>query len=497
MNDSLKLGIGNTVGPDTLVFHGAITSKDSFGRVTDLVYVWARKEHELNPKSSADLRLLIQSMLEFSFPNNKSSIGHLELAIENQQTLVSVRFENLVIEDDETEIEKKLSQYWLNAEEAFVIKKLLQPHDRVEVRFLQKLNLIEWRIIRPMTPELANHDIPSFQVFTVTDGSLMTDHEQFVEMGDLPYENWIEEVYRNKHENNKSGDLFENDESVQDEEEWARVVVERDTKGIDESSKVVASKTGPEGTNSKVIGSNNPIEDDSVVTIGASTLNPTDKNQQTPIDYELAAMREKINQFEKLIIQKEKQNQKVGHEVAALQKKMKDMAKNAETGDSKQVQLFRDKAMQMFEMVKVVKQEKAVLEKTIFDLKKSTQTTEIAASKGPAANVNESPGLILQMEDMAKKVERTNRALEAEKQKMKALSERVVIAEREAQSTGPMVEDLERKVETTLKMAQQHKKETEQVKQRLVQSDAEKNKIKNDLIKAQAQIVTLTKRQAA
>jgi septal ring factor EnvC (AmiA/AmiB activator) len=72
-----------------------------------------------------------------------------------------------------------------------------------------------------------------------------------------------------------------------------------------------------------------------------------------------------------------------------------------------------------------------------------------------------------------------------------------MIAEKEAQAAGPIIEDLESKVEHTLKTVQQHKKETEQVKQKLVQSDAEKNRIKNDLIKANAQIQTLMKRQAS
>lgn len=96
-----------------------------------------------------------------------------------------------------------------------------------------------------------------------------------------------------------------------------------------------------------------------------------------------------------------------------------------------------------------------------------------------------------------KKSERLQRAMDAEKVKVKQLSERVIVAEREASSAGPMVQDLERKVEQALKLVQQSKKETDAIKQKLVQAEAEKNKIQNELRSAQAQIQTLMKRQAA
>ena len=102
-----------------------------------------------------------------------------------------------------------------------------------------------------------------------------------------------------------------------------------------------------------------------------------------------------------------------------------------------------------------------------------------------------------QIEDLVKKIDVYQRALAEEKAKAISINERLNVAEKEAQAAGPIIEDLEARVEHTLKVAQQHKKETEQVKQKLVQSDAEKNKIKNELVKAQAQIQTLMKRQAS
>jgi len=467
MSASLQLGLGNTVEKGTVVFHGGITSRDSFGRITDLVVVWMRKEHELSQKLSGDLRVLIQGLLEFGFPKSKSTNGHLELAIEKQQVYVGLRFNNFII-DEGDDIEKKLAKYWLNSDESSLIKKLLYSQDRVEVRYLKRANLLEWRIIRAIGQETINPEMASFQVFSDIEESFKTEHDQYVEMGDIPYEEWVAEVYKNKHEKNKSGEFFQNGESVQNEDEWARVAFERDKKTVDDSVKVFAAQadSGHE-TDVKFSGS------------GTADAN------------EVAMLNEKIKQYEKMLKQKEKQQQKTEMQVVALQEKVNNVIKIAQSGDTKQVQLFRDKAMQMFEMVKILKLEKQQLEKIIFDYKRGV------SPGGVAKPVDESPGMAIQMEELSKKAERFSRALEAEKQKVKMLSERAVAAEKEAQGASPLIDDLERKVETALKMTQQHKKETELVKQKLIQSEAEKNKITNDLLKAQAQIQTMMKRQAS
>ena len=468
MSTSLRIGLGNTVEQGTVVFHGGITSRDSFGRVTDLVVVWMRKEHELNQRLSGDLRVLIQGLLEFGFPKSKSTNGHLELAIEKQQVFVGLRFNNFIIEEGD-DVEKKLAKYWLNSEESSLIKKLLYSQDRVEVRYLKKANLIEWRIIRAIGPEPVNPELTSFQVFSEIEESFQVEHDQYVEMGDIPYEEWVAEVYKNKHEKNKSGEFFQNGESVQNEDEWARVAFERDKKTIDDSVKIFAAQSSVN-------------EDGDIRVEGGSGSAGVS---------ETAILNEKIKQYEKMLKQKEKQQQKTEMQVAALQEKINNVIKVAQSGDTKQVQLFRDKAMQMFELVKNLKSEKQQLEKIIFDFKRGI------FPGGGAKVIDETPGMAIQMEELVKKVERFSRALEAEKQKVKILSERAVSAEKEAQGASPLIGDLERKVETTLKMAQQHKKETELVKQKLVQSDAEKNKITNDLLKAQAQIQTMMKRKVS
>ena len=74
-------------------------------------------------------------------------------------------------------------------------------------------------------------------------------------------------------------------------------------------------------------------------------------------------------------------------------------------------------------------------------------------------SLNEAPGLLLQIDELKKQVDRVNRALDAEKQKVKGLSDRVVVAEREVQSSTPIINDLETKIESAIKMSrmQPHK----------------------------------------
>jgi chromosome segregation ATPase len=166
------------------------------------------------------------------------------------------------------------------------------------------------------------------------------------------------------------------------------------------------------------------------------------------------------------------------------------VAGGSNSQDSNMAQVFREKAKQMYEMAKALQLEKTALQKELFALKRGQVAEMEEIEQGSASTVN------MQMDDLLKKVDRLTRALESEKQKVKMLSDRVTVAEKEAQSASPLIEDLEAKVETTLKNSQQYKKETEAVKQKLVQAEAEKNKIKNELIKAQAQIQTLNKRLA-
>ncbi len=556
MSKTLKLGLGNSLNEKTVIFHGGISARDSFGRVTDLLSVWAKKEHGLSQKLAGDLRVLVQGLLEFGFPANYSSIGRLESAIEDQKIFVALRFENFIVEENDNP-EKKLAQFWLNSEESSLIKRILYPHDLVEVRFLRELNLLEWRIIRSIGEASINLESLSFQVFSEIENELVTEHKQFIEMGDVQYDDWISEVYKNPHGKSKSGELFQSGESLQSEEEWARIVSDRDQKTIDETVMRIQSQQGQENLSevtvsgdqnstdieeTKIIGDQSRAEtaefnvsddlnqldtasaedvqtivegehhhylEETEITItdhksGIETSEYKISNQDSAagekrknsFSPDVVVLNEKVKQYENLLKQKEKQNQKMGMEISVLQKKLDEAMKGSQAADSRQAQVFKDKAMQMFEMVKALQQDKQNLEKTVFELKRGG-SGDGAAAAAAGKTPNEAPGLMLQIEELNKKAERLSRALEAEKQKMAGILERAVTAEKEAQSSTAMISDFEKKVETVSKMAQQHKKETEQVKQKLIQVDAEKNKVKNDLLKAQAQIQTLMKRQAA
>jgi hypothetical protein len=296
-------------------------------------------------------------------------------------------------------------------------------------------------------------------------------------MGDLDYEKWLAEIYQGG-KNGRTGELFLNGESIQNEQEWARLTVERERRKVDE--RIAKMMNGD--------------------------------SQESDADSIRVAM-ERVRQYEELLLKKEKSNLKHAGEIARLrgmsdrnsnesllktnaasvegqEKSIEGMDAGAVGDDAKLARVFREKAMQMYEMAKGLQADKLLLQKELFALRRSQiqDDGENESSSGSMLN--------MQMDDLLKKVDRLSRALEAEKQKVKMLSDRVTVAEKEAQSAAPLIEDLEAKVETTLKSSQQYKKETELVKQKLVQAEAEKNKIKNELLKAQAQIQTLNKRLA-
>jgi hypothetical protein len=296
-------------------------------------------------------------------------------------------------------------------------------------------------------------------------------------MGDLDYEKWLAEIYQGG-KNGRTGELFLNGESIQNEQEWARLTVERERRKVDE--RIAKMMNGD--------------------------------SQESDADSIRVAM-ERVRQYEELLLKKEKSNLKHAGEIARLrgmsdrnsnesllktnaasvegqEKSIEGMDAGAVGDDAKLARVFREKAMQMYEMAKGLQADKLLLQKELFALRRSQIQDDGENESSSGSMVN------MQMDDLLKKVDRLSRALEAEKQKVKMLSDRVTVAEKEAQSAAPLIEDLEAKVETTLKSSQQYKKETELVKQKLVQAEAEKNKIKNELLKAQAQIQTLNKRLA-
>jgi hypothetical protein len=209
--------------------------------------------------------------------------------------------------------------------------------------------------------------------------------------------------------------------------------------------------------------------------------------------------------FEELLSRKEKQLIKKDVDIANLMERHRKELERLATDQQKNP--FRTKAIEMFERVRALQEENKSLEKMIHQLRRAnTEVVEHAARTETGAETvkisdvpgeeTETPALNL-TEDLEKKIERLQRALEAEKAKAKAFVERAMAAEKEAQSSGPIISDLEAKVEHVLKTSLQYKKDIDAMKLKLVQAEQEKNKLKNELLNAQSQIKTLQKRQAA
>jgi hypothetical protein len=151
------------------------------------------------------------------------------------------------------------------------------------------------------------------------------------------------------------------------------------------------------------------------------------------------------------------------------------------------LRLFREKAIQMYEKLRAITEQNEILKKELLIARgRVSGGTELESSTTIRSNT----------EDLEKKLDRVQKSFEAEKAKTSALLERALNAEKDSQGSAHLITDLEAKVEHTLKTSMQYKKEIDSMKQKMVQADAEKNKVKNELLKAQAQIQTLMKRQA-
>ncbi len=673
MNPSPKIGISNQMTAEAKVVHSTIVGTNALGRISDVLIAWIKQEKGASQSFLADLRLLIQALSDFSCPKDGNVLGQIEMGTESEMIVIATRFECRK-KFDLSMIEKELTQYWLNSDELKYLKKILYPHDRVEVRYHIALNLLEWRVYRTLNSENVPSHEATFSVLVDEENGLSAGMAQLVDAGDLPFQDWLEEIYKNKQTKNRSGTLKVEGGGEQDEAEWARIVVEREQEEIENSitftdnyeetleevSVVSSDKEAPEATslvqgkfssdesaatrvsgqneshpveNTLVSGETETDEDDQVTRLSGSTqpknqkkrISKSDgsldssetvdgdagidgasevafsgepsgeasktkvkgkvskenedsvtfendqdhenvktifkgdkkiveketvtkvvqsgnakkeqktervflsddaiskagsdysdrilkeiladqatlkektkeivielKKEQLTLTRESGMLRQKLTKTEDLLKRKEVKIQQYMAEIKNLKARPAPAPVVAASGPNSDV--FRQKAMDMFEKLKAVKEENKALEKAIEDMMKNR---EKSGQAGPASSDGAVIAMKKEVDELTKKVERTNRALEAEKEKMKALSERVIIAEKEAKGSGALVSDLEAKVEHQLKMTAQSKKETEQVKQKLVQSDQEKNKIKNELVKAQAQIQTLMKRQAA
>jgi hypothetical protein len=158
--------------------------------------------------------------------------------------------------------------------------------------------------------------------------------------------------------------------------------------------------------------------------------------------------------------------------------------------------------------VRMLQEENRGLEKLIHQMRRANADAVAGAARAAQEIIQsesaqepsegDSPDPVASLtEDLEKKIDRLRRALESEKAKTKTFLDRALAAEKEAQSSAPIISDLEAKVEHVLKTSLQYKKDIDAMKLKLIQAEQEKNKLKNELLNAQAQIKTLQKRQAA
>jgi hypothetical protein len=505
-----KLGISHTLPEGTTVLHSTIIGVNCLGRTTDLLSAWCKNEFKPDTVFLSDLRLLTQALLEFSCPKSGEILGQLELAQSQGLVILATRFPcRLTL--NPLVLEKELTQYWLNSEELKLLKRMLSPQDRVEVRYHEKLNLIEWRVCRPMGLAQVMDHADSFRVLTDTSADIDANGVNFLDLGDLPFNEWLTAAYKNTQSGNRAGSVTIEGGESQDDQEWARVVVEREKDEIERDLEMIfkseflteeevihefSNQLDGSSSDTELKRARIDLSIEEIDRILAENKNLKDAAREVSVrirKLELASDREKIlfqkktTQLEDLLRKKEYLNQRMQNEVKSLHQKVADQLKNPDTSRSNH---FKEKALEMFEQLKRVKEENKSMERMLIEVKRKEREASEVSSTGGGMNQK-------YLDELTKKMERTQRALDGEKLKVKTLSERVIIAEKEAQSAGPLIDDLESKVEHTLKVAQQHKKETEVVKQKLIQADAEKNKIKNELVKLHAQVATLQKRQAS
>ncbi|NDF14374.1 hypothetical protein EB061_03510 [bacterium] len=359
---------------------------------------------------------------------------------------------------------------------------------------------------------------------------------QYVDLGDLPHKTWLEDVYRSANKASSSGDLILSDGESQGEDEMIRMKVRSELGEIERvvqegrvPTRADESSDGPEIT----VVAGEPVDatsNDKTLVSGQAT--PMEESFQKVIEgikneqgveddlvralevLKVESQRNAMNaeqfrvrnaQFEELLSRKEKLLLKKDADMATMvQRHQRELLR---LSSEQQSNPFRIKAIEMFERVKTLQEENRSMERVIHQLRRANSE---ALEQAARSNIQDERKVSAEeteqeqdvsrsnlTEDLEKKIERLQRALESEKSKTKAFLERALAAEKEAQSSGPIISDLEAKVEHVLKTSLQYKKDIDAMKLKLVQSEQEKNKLKNELLNAQSQIKTLQKRQAA
>ncbi len=489
------IGISNAVSDADPVVHTTISGRAAFGRVADLLCEWAEREHGFQLDSVSGLRMLVQAMLEFSIRGEQQGIPMVEFAAPSSSVIVAIRFTSW-IECSREDAEKTFTQHWLNSPEAGLLKRILNPEDRIEVRYQPATRLVEWRVVRPLGNVNPEDMGVSFVVMVDARDEVTSRHDSYRDLGDLPYEEWLQQTYGAANKKAAgSGEVTLEEGETLEEVELARFTVDREisdeesriVKGSDEAAaeeleKVKGRADQPDDAEEEQQITRSPeiealIEE---MKLQERTL----KRDAWIVNSKVTALESLLNRKERMILRLQSRQKSLTEEVADLR---------AAELEFKNNNPFKEKAMQMFDALSKSKRENQILEKALADLKRKENHVgvedSIAESERAAAQRN--------LDELNKKLERANRALDAEKAKSNQLSARAMSAERELAKTAPMIQDLEAKVETVMKTSNQAKKEVETVKQRLVQAEAEKNRIQNELVKAQGQIATLMKRQAS
>ncbi len=197
MNLENRIGLGNTVKSETIIFHGMAIDYDSIGRIGDQVVFWIKKHHQISQNFCGEFKVLIQTMMEFGVHDGPESINQFEVAVEGKKVFFALRFKNFIVKISE-EAEKELSQFWLNSTKTQLVKKVLLPTDVVEIRFVEQLDLIEFRILRSLGEESFINNSQSFKVIVDIEPELKNDHQNFIDISDFDSSFWLKQVYDNK-----------------------------------------------------------------------------------------------------------------------------------------------------------------------------------------------------------------------------------------------------------------------------------------------------------
>ena len=506
MKNLENIGLSNIAPEKSTIVHSTAIGRRSFGRIADLFCAWLEAEAQFEPKQTSSLRLLISALLE-AFPKKQNSSTRIELATFEGQVYVALRAE-CGIDVDVNQVERSFTQFWLNSDEPQLLKKILHAADRIEVRYQQKSGLMEWRVCRPLSGEIDPHESGSFLVFTDQREDFHQPEANYRDLGDTPYKKWLEDVYRSADEDSASGSILIEGEETQANVDLSRVKVGGEIMEIDEH--VARLLPGPKPAPENVARfSGKEMESSARTGVYDDLLQKIRSHENIEADLldRLDALKyddqKKASQIEQLKAQKlsmvellnKKQREILRREAECKTLRFKVKQKNSLPGTESEgaAILFRDKAIEMYHKLKGVQAENEELQTILRQLRNERAEKSTPESE---ESFGESTTIRMSTEEIEKKLERLQRTLDAEKAKVKGLLDRTLAAEKESQASAPIISDLEAKVEYQLKTSIQYKKEIDQLKQKLVQADAEKNKVKNELIKAQAQIQTLNKRLA-